>query len=144
MAAVRFEDLAAGPSDRFLSRSMNDLSKVALDLRKQPTLADLGVASMSSRSPPPAAAAAASSAAQPSASDLINAMQNAFSMVQIGDHRRIHGLKDFSGGMEESWAGFQQDYELAAEAEGWSDDKKARQLYRYLKGVGKGLLGRPG
>ena len=140
MAAVRFEDLAAGPSDRFLSRSMNNLSKVALDLRKQPTLADLGVASKSSRSPPPAAAPAteaASSAAQPSASDFINAMQNAFSMVQIGDHRRIHGLKDFSGGMEESWAGFQQDYELAAEAEGWSDDKKARQLYRYLKGAAK-------
>ena len=59
MAAVRFEDLAAGPSDRFLSRSMNDLSNVALDMRKQPTLADLGVASKSSRSPPPAAAPAA-------------------------------------------------------------------------------------
>ena len=69
--------------------------------------------------------------------DFLHILQGAFSQLAIGHTGRIKNIPIFSGSIEESWSSFLREYELVAESEGWSDDRKARQLFYYLKGSAK-------
>ena len=69
--------------------------------------------------------------------DFLNVLQGAFSQLAVGHTGRIKNIPLFSGSIEESWSSFLREYELVAESEGWSDDRKARQLFYYLKGSAK-------
>ncbi len=52
--------------------------------------------------------------------------------LKLTTTNRLPGVPVYSGALEESYLEFIDSYKLASTSEGWSDDKKASQLWRYL------------
>lgn len=64
--------------------------------------------------------------------DEVSQLKQVVDQLQMEGMHRLPGVPTFTGAIHESFQDFMDTYQLAADSEGWTDQKKASQLWKYL------------